>query len=221
MGRHAVGPGDRDVTDVVDGAPAHGGRRPMPWRLVLAIGIPLGLLAGGIIWAASDPGPESDEPAVVVQGGSTEPTEWVPESDVGLGTAPPVTATPSTTPTGSAEPTPPARTRPPAPPPAVFSAQYAQTSSWSGGFRATLVVAHESGGAGSWEIRLDYPSPDKVTVTDATNATVRVGGGELIFSGGRLAAGEQVTVTFEAEKNRPGETFPTRCSVNGVDCTGV
>jgi hypothetical protein len=194
----------------------------MPWRLVLAIGVPLGLLAGGLVWAALGSGSEPDEPAVVVQGGSTEPTEWLPESEVGLGTAAPITATPTTTPTASAEPTPTTRTRAPAaPPPAVFSARYAQTSSWSGGFTATLAVAHESGGAGTWVIRLDYPSPDKVTVTDATNATVRVGGGELIFSGGRLAAGEQVTVTFEAEKNRPGETFPTRCTVNGVDCTGV
>jgi Cellulose binding domain len=224
LGRHLAGLGGPDeATDAVEWTPAHADRHPVPWRLVLALGVPLGLVVGGIVWATNGEGWETDGPAVVVQDAAARPTEWVPDRDVGPGGAvPTATSAPTPTPTvsPSQEQTSPRASEPAPPPPAVFSARYALTTAWSGGFAATLVIANVSGQAGSWQVRLDYPSPDKVTVTEVTNATFSVGGGKLIFSGGRLPAGQQVTVRFEAE-NRPGQTSPTSCTVNGVDCAGL
>jgi hypothetical protein len=231
VGRHLARLGEPDeLTDTGEWTPAHAGRHPLPWRLVLGLGVPLGLAVSGVIWAANGSDPAADGSTVVVQASSAQPTEWLPEPNVGLGTgAPTPTAAPTPTPTASSttEPTPATRTSapnppppPPPPPPVVFSANYDLTSTSSDGFAASVVVTNESSRSGSWQVRLDYPSPDKVTVTDVSNASFSESGGELIFSGGQLGGGQAVTVRFEAEKNRPGETAPTKCTVNGVDCVG-
>jgi hypothetical protein len=229
VARHQAGPGDPDATDTVEWEPGQAGRHPLPWRLVLGLGIPLGLVVAGVVWAVSggsDPAPPG--PSVVVEESSAQPTDWVPGAHVELGAGTPLptpTPTASPTPTAAATvtPTPSQRTsapKPPPPAPLVFSARYAMTSSRSGGFTATVTVTNESSRSGSWEVHLDYPSPDKVTVTSVTNATFSQAAGELVFTGGPLGGGETVTVQFDADKNRPGETSPTKCTINGVDCLG-
>jgi hypothetical protein len=123
-----------------------------------------------------------------------------------LPTGPPTTAAPSGAP---------AR---PEQRPAGVTATYVLTSSFADGFVPNVIVRNRTGAAQRWEVRLAYPPEFRVRVVNSWNATLRSGTGELVFTGGPLAAGAEIKMGFQAAKARPAQPKPTACSVNGVRC---
>lgn len=195
-------------------------------RRLATVGLTLAVVIVSAAWALGndpEPGarPDDQSRSAVVN------PPFTLGSQEGIGTPPPasrtpapIRATPTTRPNHPAPYTPtagpPRHTRHAVPPGPTMT--YELTSSWADGFVPHIVVRNPTHESRRWEIRLTYPSQFQVRVVNSWNTTVESGIGALVFTGGPLAPGGEVTMGFQATKARPARADPTSCTINGAAC---
>ncbi|MFI9382643.1 cellulose binding domain-containing protein [Kutzneria sp. NPDC052558] len=104
--------------------------------------------------------------------------------------------------------------------PGAVSADFAQTSTWGGGYQGQYTVTNQSNhGITSWKVEFDLPAG--TTVSSSWDATETVSGNHYTFTNksynGTVAAGATAAFGFVAA----GSAVPTNCLLNGATCAGV
>jgi hypothetical protein len=198
-------------------------------RVVVALGLLLGLIASGFIWAFV--GSSGGSPALLMQPPAQSPSGWAPETGAGLGTGPSpsppasrpvpgVTPYPQSTPRPAAAATRTASVR--ATVKSAVTATYKTGDVWQDGFTATVELVNTASTAQSWQVRLIFPGG--VTVPDETvwNATKQGTRRTILFSGDPLQPGARLVFGFTATKKaqNPAGFEPEECTANGAACTG-
>ncbi|GIF12557.1 cellulose binding domain-containing protein [Actinoplanes teichomyceticus] len=124
--------------------------------------------------------------------------------------------TPSTT-SKSATPSP-SRTSPAPTASNDLSATYATTASWGDGFIATVKVVNNGSQAHDFTVTVSYPSGVGLNLRGAWNGSASASGNTVTIRGNSLAAGQSVTVGFQAGKATRERIRATGCAVTGGTC---
>lgn len=118
-------------------------------------------------------------------------------------------------PTGGTSPS---RTASPTPTADTFAVTYSTSATWRDGFIAALRVSNKGPAAREWSVTLTYPAGADIDVRGAWNASVSSSGDTVTLRGNSLAAGQSISVGFQAEKETRDSVKPVSCSVGGGSC---
>jgi hypothetical protein len=104
--------------------------------------------------------------------------------------------------------------------PGAVSADFAQTSTWGGGYQGQYTVNNQSNhGITSWKVEFDLPAG--TAVSSSWDATETVSANHYTFTNksynGTVAAGSTAAFGFVAS----GSGVPVNCLLNGATCAGV
>jgi hypothetical protein len=190
-------------------------------RLLIGVGLVLGLFVVVGLWAVTRPDPQpplaAPGPPIFPDFSTLVPVLPGPSSDsTSAGPLPPSSRPTRTTPPRPAPAPPPARRSPP--PARAFTARYVITNSTSTAFQAGILLTNDSQTARNWQVRVAHDPTAGVRLQAGFGARISTSGDTLVFSGGPLDAQSSVTVGFQATKSAGGVVRPTACRVDGRDC---
>ncbi|MEV4847378.1 cellulose binding domain-containing protein [Micromonospora matsumotoense] len=146
-------------------------------------------------------------------GGAVPPPADPPPADGGAAPAPAPTTPP------------PAAPAPPAPPSSPMTGRFSVLDSWNNeAFIGEVLLRNRDRVARPWTVRLVPPAGSRLVtswVEGAPQGSSRMSGGVFTYTSGvNVAPGATVPLRFHFE-NTGGSIRPSRCTVDGVACSGL